>query len=339
MNTLSSRWFSQRDRGRRPGKSAILGVALAFLLLFAGKVQIVHAANITVTTTDDELNADGDCSLREAIEAANTNTAVDACPAGDPAPTVDIISFGVTGTITHQSGQVVITDDLTIHGPGASNLSLGTGGYGRVLAVPVGVTLNLSDLTLANSYGEVVGGVIYNEGTVTVTGTVFSGNSGGNGGAINNSPTGTLIITNTTFSQNLGQIGGAIRNEGMAAVTDTSFSGNFTSSSGQSGSGAGIFNLGTLTVTNAAFSGNFANVGAGIFNIGTLTITNANFSGNSAFSLGGGIFNGGTLTIYKSKITGNNAASGGGIFNDSGGTVTLTKSKVKGNLPDNCVGC
>jgi CSLREA domain-containing protein len=39
-------------------------------------------ANITVTTQEDELNADGDCSLREAIEAANRDRAVDACPAG-----------------------------------------------------------------------------------------------------------------------------------------------------------------------------------------------------------------------------------------------------------------
>ena len=30
-------------------------------------------ATITVDTFDDELNSDGDCSLREAIEAANTN--------------------------------------------------------------------------------------------------------------------------------------------------------------------------------------------------------------------------------------------------------------------------
>lgn len=36
-------------------------------------------ATINVNTTDDELNNDGDCSLREAIRAANTDTAVDAC--------------------------------------------------------------------------------------------------------------------------------------------------------------------------------------------------------------------------------------------------------------------
>ena len=37
---------------------------------------------ITVDTTDDELTIDGDCSLREAMFAANNNVAKDLCPAG-----------------------------------------------------------------------------------------------------------------------------------------------------------------------------------------------------------------------------------------------------------------
>src|SRR5436190_20379271 len=61
--------------------------ALASLALVAGGVAVVtalpaSAATVTVTTNADELNADGDCSLREAIAAANTDAAVDACAAG-----------------------------------------------------------------------------------------------------------------------------------------------------------------------------------------------------------------------------------------------------------------
>ena len=52
---------------------------IAVLLLFLAQSRAGHAATITVNTTDDELNSDGDCSLREAIQAANTNTGVDAC--------------------------------------------------------------------------------------------------------------------------------------------------------------------------------------------------------------------------------------------------------------------
>ena len=48
------------------------------------------AANISVSTTEDELNADGDCSLREAIQAANTDLAADACPAGSGMDTISV---------------------------------------------------------------------------------------------------------------------------------------------------------------------------------------------------------------------------------------------------------
>ena len=53
---------------------------------------------ILVTTLEDELNSDGDCSLREAIGAANTNLPVDACGSGDVL--TDTITFDVMGTIT-----------------------------------------------------------------------------------------------------------------------------------------------------------------------------------------------------------------------------------------------
>jgi CSLREA domain-containing protein len=57
---------------------------------------------IFVDTFDDELDdGGGDCSLREAIQAANLNHAVDGCPAGGvydvihlPAGTYDLSLFG-----------------------------------------------------------------------------------------------------------------------------------------------------------------------------------------------------------------------------------------------------
>ena len=43
----------------------------------AQTVDVRPAVMITVNTYADELNADGDCAVREAIQAANTDTAVD----------------------------------------------------------------------------------------------------------------------------------------------------------------------------------------------------------------------------------------------------------------------
>jgi len=62
-------------------RSIVTVVALALLLgLFIGHgaAAPMALATITVDTTDDELNNDGDCSLREAIQAANTDSAIPA---------------------------------------------------------------------------------------------------------------------------------------------------------------------------------------------------------------------------------------------------------------------
>ena len=65
------------------------------------------AAVITVTTTADELNTDGDCSLREAVQAANGDVAVDGCPAGNGADTTaSIIDIG------HHLSMTVITEGV-----------------------------------------------------------------------------------------------------------------------------------------------------------------------------------------------------------------------------------
>ena len=59
----------------------ILALALTLTIVVVS-LHPAKAATITVNTTADELNDDEDCSLREAIQAANTNTDVGACPAG-----------------------------------------------------------------------------------------------------------------------------------------------------------------------------------------------------------------------------------------------------------------
>jgi CSLREA domain-containing protein len=79
-----------------------------------GSTSELKASIITVNTLADELNSDGDCSLREAITAADTNEPVDACISGDSG--ADTITFSVTGTIT-SSPLPNITEDLTLAGP------------------------------------------------------------------------------------------------------------------------------------------------------------------------------------------------------------------------------
>src|SRR4051812_8661503 len=89
-----------------------LGAAVALCMGIATFVsyQVVFAAAITVNTTVDVSANDGQCSLREALLAANTNTASGAlageCVAGSPG--FDTIAFALgTGTPS-----IAVTADL-----------------------------------------------------------------------------------------------------------------------------------------------------------------------------------------------------------------------------------
>ncbi|HLB26495.1 MAG TPA: CSLREA domain-containing protein, partial [Dehalococcoidia bacterium] len=160
--------MSTARRDRRPllKPLALLSVAAA-LLAFLAQAQVAQAATITVTTTADELNADGDCSLREAIQAANTDTAVDACRAGSGADTIRLrartytLSIAGAGEDANASGDLDITGDLAIRGARAATTIVqacdSSGGpctgIDRVLHVGAG-TVEISGLTIQNGSAD-----------------------------------------------------------------------------------------------------------------------------------------------------------------------------------------
>src|SRR3954451_18061289 len=69
-----------------------------------------HAAGtaIHVNTTADDTTVDGNCSFREAVQAANTDHAVDGCPAGNG---TDTIFLGI-GRYKLTHGPLELTTDL-----------------------------------------------------------------------------------------------------------------------------------------------------------------------------------------------------------------------------------
>jgi CSLREA domain-containing protein len=73
---------------------------------------------IVVDTWDDELNADGDCSIREAITTINTAADVDACIV----PTDPVIE--IPGPIETLAAPLTVTETMTIRGTAASPASL-----------------------------------------------------------------------------------------------------------------------------------------------------------------------------------------------------------------------
>src|ERR1043166_9351420 len=91
----------------------IKSAAIATALLFAAAIP-THAITITVTNTNDN----GPGSLRASLAARNDSATIDAT--------------GVSGTILLPSGELQITHNVTINGPGTANLAVNGNATSRV---------------------------------------------------------------------------------------------------------------------------------------------------------------------------------------------------------------
>jgi hypothetical protein len=210
----------------------------------------------TTPTADDCTDAANDCSLRGAINAANSSSGV-----------ADTINFNLVSpaTITLGSQLPTITDSagLTING-GSANITVSGNNTVRVFEVGTstisGAKLTLNNLTVANGRADNAGGGILNLGTLEVNNSTISGNRAG------------------TFS-------GGIHNVGTLTVNSSTISGN---SAGTDNGGIGNASAGTLTVNNSTISGNSANNnGGGIGNGSTATLNNTIVANNEGGNCAG----------------------------------------------------
>lgn len=305
-------------------------------LLFAGfalsmpasaSASLAPEATILVNTLTDELNSDGDCSLREAIRAANLDQAVDACPAGSGADTI-VLQSGVTYTLTRAgaddtavNGDLDIVDDLTITGSNAIIDANGATTNDRVIQVLGGNIVTISNVTLRNGRTTSFGAGIRSAGTLTLRSVTLSGN------------------------QSTGNAGGGLANEaGALAVFDSTVTGNTASTLG-----GGIALLGgALQGVNLTISSNTANSdrGGGLWvgSNASATLITSTVNNNNADTNGGGIYNENTLTLLGSTVRNNQAGvAGGGVSEFGGGiynldTLVLSHSTVRNNLADDSAG-
>lgn len=124
-------------------RSIFICFFIAASMFFISVSDRAFAADIEVNSTDDTAAAgDGDCTLREAINNAESNsdtTGGDCDPGSGP----DTITFSVSGTITLGSTLPSITssDGLTIDGGDAITIS--GDNTVRVLLVNAGAVLAL----------------------------------------------------------------------------------------------------------------------------------------------------------------------------------------------------
>lgn len=313
-------------------------------------------ATITVNTTADENGTNlANCSLREAIRAANTDTAYGGCPAGSGADTITLpagtytLSLANAGGVNEDNnatGDLDVLSSMTIQGAGAATTVIQAGtntsnGIDKVFALnPIctsainvtidGVTIRFGRNTQpsgASDFSFTGGGLDwcgFGTGSFNFTNSIVSSNTNvnGYGGGLNLDSakpyTGAINITNVTFQNNT----------------------TVGATGGQSTGGAiNIFgDQPNVTIANSTFTTNLTTPttsgGGAIYyrptNGGSLSIHNSDINSNTSGGIGGGIYvnipsafaAGAIVTIDQGTQIRNNV-SGGVAGGSAGGSGLL----------------
>jgi CSLREA domain-containing protein len=290
---------------------ALISISAALVFAAVGVVGAASAsaATIAVDSGADAVSGAGACTLREAVIAANTDTATGGCPAGSGADTIVIGVPKVTLTRPGAredsgfSGDLDVSSVLTIAGAGAGSTTIDGGGLDRVLDVHAGATVTVRDLKITG--GQTPDGANAAVTGKSVAGTVVApdGAPGQSGGGIANA--GVLTLLRVTLSANHTGRGG---NGGLAVGADSmtgTGTGAVGGSGGAGGDGGGVFNSGSLVVQDSTITGNSTGSGggglAGIAGQGGPLAAGGKGRGGDG---GGGGSGGGLATVGQATVTG-----------------------------------
>jgi len=118
-----------------------------------------------VDSLEDIVAPDGVLTLREAIEAANTNQAVNEAAAGSGTKS-DVITFATSlsnGTIVLAGTQLEIRDDLKITGMGQDALTINANESSQAFSANSGIIVRMKGISITGGSAS-QGGGIYNNG-------------------------------------------------------------------------------------------------------------------------------------------------------------------------------
>lgn len=323
------------------------GIALA---LSGGLFEPASATTIVVTTTADDYaeGANGNCSLREAVIAANSDAPVDACPAGAGADTIEL-SAGTfmigpaprdLSTDGPSIGDLDIRGDVTLVGAGAGVTVLDGQRKTRLLDVHAGNhTVVVRDLTITNGVysfpmdQEEGDAIRLSDGSLTLTDVEISHSGGG-----------SCCICNPMWGCSCsGAGGGLLVLGGEAQLTRVYVHHNVA---GELGGGVAVRG-GELVVEDSRFESNASNLyeGGGAIGVagGRVTISDSELTGNKSWIGGALAVTFGTAEVIRTWISGNCASGGGGIWVGEGlysyspdGRPRPTLRMRDSTLADNC---
>jgi len=345
---------------KKINQSFFLQFFVLFLILF---VPVVSGQTFEVTRTDDP-TPDGcssgtDCSLREAIIAANdvgSGTATIQLVGGqtytlsieNPSPENDFDSPDETAG----SLKILNTDAIVrIEATGSGMATIDADGIDRVFIIYNGTDVEINEIEITGGdpeNGQGGGIFVFNNIDLEITNSSINGNT-----AINSGGFGygggmwvegvTMSITGSTISNNeAGFQGGGIRitryNEEVTVNSDVTIENSTISNNdGDDWSGGIHTERSDLTIIESTISENQGSIGGGIrISSGNVTIDRSTIDGNIG-SLGGGLdIDGGEVFIINSTISGNEATNfngAGGIYagNFSDAVIDIVNTTITNN--------
>lgn len=325
-------------------------LASAVLAAFAGPAATAQAATLTPSTIlDVTAPGDGQCSLREAVNATRSVGTPGDCGTASGNDTIMLGAATYMLTIGGASENANLTGDLDLGAGAVNSVAISGAGPGATTIDAGGLGDRILEFAGPSSFA--ISGVTLTGGHPP-TGAAFPNN---NGGAIRAVATGTLAIVNCVITGNHaadgatgtapagqggpGGAGGGIYATTRLTVSDSVISANHTGNGGAGGAGAdndkgnggnggeggdaggggGIYAPGattSLTITGTTISGNSAGSGGaggagGIGGPGTLAAGGTGGAGGFGGPGGGAYVAGETLGIANSTISGNSAGAGG----------------------------
>jgi len=140
---------------------AFFAIATTFMLLSNSPAL---GADIIVDTLSEDV-------LKDAVASATS---------------ADVVRITAEGVIT-LTGQITISKEVKIVGPGQDKLAISGNNACRVFSVSPNVSADISELSIVSGFISGNGGGIYNlSNKLTVTNCTFSGNSASSGGGMHN---------------------------------------------------------------------------------------------------------------------------------------------------------
>jgi CSLREA domain-containing protein len=310
--------------------AAVLTTAAGIGLSAAPGLAVAETFLVTTLADTDDGACDADCSLREAIAAANA------------AGTDDVVdATGVTGTIVLGGTEIPIsgTSDLTITGPGADRLGIDADSLSRVFHSTATGRLAIEGVTLAHGNTSTNGGALYAyQAPLTLDGVSIVGSySGSDGGGFYVFGADATIVRSSIHDNVAGRYEGGFYVGGNLDLVDSIVTGNTAADFA-----GGLVADGDIVLRRSTISGNRAGLdpqasfgsAGGVMSYSGITSYNSTISNNAAATYAGGLWAYDGISLHHTTVTGNTAADGigGGLYADAADDpLVLHDSIVAGN--------